>query len=210
MLNHQRVHDFSYLGKELPPQNWRIRSRQLVLSLVLSLTWGKSPKSMCFGWSRYQHCCTSFFLDRTDLKKSEDSLVPFPLACWQDFVFGDEEEQRLQVLKELHVLWNFSDAQGAEDRVESENHWELGNWGCVWPLLRDPKHFGSMIGGVPKIIGLEIADGTEMNRFPGWKFNPPEMSRPTHCGNHGCDASMLGCVPLSIWMRNCQRLGILI
>lgn len=63
-----------------------------------------------------------FFLDRTDLKKNEDSLVPFPLACWQDFVFGDEEEQRLQVLKELHVLWNFSDAQGAEDRVESENH----------------------------------------------------------------------------------------
>ena len=51
------------------------------------------------------------------LNNNEDSLVPFPLACWQDFVFGDEEEQRLQVLKELHVLWNFSDAKGAEDRV---------------------------------------------------------------------------------------------
>ena len=140
MLNYQRVHDFSYLGKELPPQNWRIRSRQLGLSLgvrtlpeIWWLTWGKSPKSMCFGmfWVKLISALLHFVFSWPNWpEKNEDSLVPFPLACWQDFVFGDEEEQRLQVLKELHVLWNFSDAQGAEDRVESENHWELGNCGC--------------------------------------------------------------------------------
>ena len=63
----------------------------------------------------------------TQTTNLQDSLVPFPLACWQDFVFGDEEEQRLQILRELHVLWNFSDAQGADDRLEKSE-----SWGCFF------------------------------------------------------------------------------
>ena len=50
-----------------------------------------------------------------------DALVPFPLACWQDFVFGDSEDQRLKALKELVVLWNFSDSSQAEPIVSPRN-----------------------------------------------------------------------------------------
>ena len=37
---------------------------------------------------------------------TEDILVPFPLACWQDFPFGGEEEERQKALRELEPLWN--------------------------------------------------------------------------------------------------------
>ena len=45
----------------------------------------------------------------------QDALVEFPLACWQDFVFGDDEDSRFRVLKELVVLWNFTEKKAAED-----------------------------------------------------------------------------------------------
>lgn len=53
-----------------------------------------------------------------------DALVPFPLACWQDFVFGDSEDQRLKALKELVVLWNFSDSSQAETYCFSQEQLE--------------------------------------------------------------------------------------
>ncbi|CAJ1350246.1 unnamed protein product, partial [Effrenium voratum] len=37
---------------------------------------------------------------------TSDILVPFPLACWQDFPFGGEEEERQKALRELEPLWN--------------------------------------------------------------------------------------------------------
>ncbi|CAK9042028.1 unnamed protein product [Durusdinium trenchii] len=40
-----------------------------------------------------------------------DSLIPFPLGCWQDFPYGDDEAARLRALNKLVQIWKFSDQE---------------------------------------------------------------------------------------------------
>ena len=48
-----------------------------------------------------------------------DILVPFPLGCWQDFPFGEEEPERMKAIREVALLWNFSDLHSAEAHCKS-------------------------------------------------------------------------------------------
>ena len=50
-----------------------------------------------------------------------DVLVPFPLGCWQDFPFGEDEPARLKAIHEISLLWNFSDLQSAELHCKSRD-----------------------------------------------------------------------------------------
>eukprot|EP00434_Breviolum_minutum_P012379 symbB.v1.2.010904.t1/scaffold720.1/size169259/15 len=85
-----------------------------------------------------------------------DALVPFPLACWQDFVFGDSEDQRLKALKELVVLWNFSDSSQAETYCFSQEELEPHCKKLVRSRLKLSKLFFSGDTKNPRCELLEV------------------------------------------------------
>eukprot|EP00439_Symbiodinium_sp_Y106_P013399 s1589_g1.t3 len=48
-----------------------------------------------------------------------DILVPFPLGCWQAFPLGEEEPERMKAIREVALLWNFTDVRSAEAHCKS-------------------------------------------------------------------------------------------
>eukprot|EP00913_Durusdinium_trenchii_P025698 g24117.t2 len=59
-----------------------------------------------------------------------DSLIPFPLGCWQDFPYGDDEAARLRALNKLVQIWKFSD-QEAESYCSEHGEGEEASSGST-------------------------------------------------------------------------------
>eukprot|EP00931_Biecheleriopsis_adriatica_P085891 TRINITY_DN60664_c0_g1_i1.p1 TRINITY_DN60664_c0_g1~~TRINITY_DN60664_c0_g1_i1.p1 ORF type:complete len:683 (-),score=145.94 TRINITY_DN60664_c0_g1_i1:27-2075(-) len=52
---------------------------------------------------------------------TSDSLVGFPLACWQDFPFGDTDEGRMKAIREIALLWTSPDSSAASKHCQSRD-----------------------------------------------------------------------------------------